>query len=148
MLVLVGPPPFFLKKIPSPPHPPPLNPPAPPPNTLPLIVVLTLSIMLDVYSSGILKKSENSTLQRWSSLFGNPRAKDMDFRLLAFQIFPVIRWGTRSDPRTPNTSLIQKTLFAPTRDATPPFYIRFWHLPPHPRFVLIKKNFSRTFLGP
>ena len=57
--------------------------------------------MLDVYSSGILKKSENSTLLRWSSLFGNPRAKDMNFRLLAFQIFPMIRWGTESDPPYP-----------------------------------------------
>ena len=58
---------------------------------------LPFNNMLDVYSSGILKKSENSTLLRWSSIFGNPRAKDMDFRLLAFQIFPMIRWGTGSD---------------------------------------------------
>ena len=44
---------------------------------------------------------------------------------------------------TPNTSLIQKNLFAPTRDVTPPFYIRFWPLPAHIRLVLIiNKIFS------
>ena len=65
----------------------------------------------------------------------------MDYRISDFQIFPVILWGTGSDPPHPKHLPNAKKPVRAYSRCHAPFYIRFSHLPAHPRFGLIKKKF-------